>query len=175
MINIFIRDDIDNDETCISSMTYTEWDHCNFFDNDTRIGYNHNPTKIPFNIMKQLLFRGIPPFQITNRKFIYDYEIDKYDDLNIIQQCKLFNNCFHKTIDKVNKNEDIFNMTTVTMPFIICDIANVAKMEMYQILDGLLKDIITNDCIECILSFIYMNWNKLLPNIDNENILIKAG
>ena len=179
MINIFVRDenkwDDDTDEID------NQWYHCNFFDT-SRLDYRNrcNPAnKISIDIMKQLLFRGIPPFQITNRADILDYEIDEYDDLTITQQSKLFFDCLHQTLDKVIVNKDIFRLRAATIPLMICEIADSVQPQMQQILDELLKDKINPDCIPIILQYIYIDWNSLLPKIDDidgdRKIAMEAG
>eukprot|EP01083_Nonionella_stella_P022078 61054_1 len=122
------------------------WYHANFFDNDTRLEYNHKATKISFHILRQLLFRGIPPFQITNRKHISDHEVEIYDDLTIGQQSKLFDECY-KTIDHFAVSH--WSWMTAAIPFM--------------------------DCVECVLGFVYMDWNALLPDIEDGNLTVQAG
>eukprot|EP01083_Nonionella_stella_P230777 815497_1 len=162
MINIFIREE---------EKRAASWYHANFFDDDTRLEYNHKPTKISFRMMKQLLFRGILPFQITNRKHISDYEVEIYDHLTIHQQSKLFHQCFYRTLDNFPRRCNWIAFKTATMPFIVCDIANAVKIEMQH----LLKDIMTKDCIECVLSFVYLDWNELLPHVDDQSLTVKVG
>eukprot|EP01084_Bolivina_argentea_P047607 87734_1 len=177
IINIFTEEEV-NDE---SKDTEISWYHVNFFDTCAVRDYGkdgRSPAKISLFITNELLFRGIPPFQIINRKHLYDYEIETYQYLNINEQAKLFQTCFHNTIEKIyasKNNYDYFDARTPTIPFFICDIAKLAKKKMYDLLDDCLKGLLTEHCVHCILDFVYMNWNNLLPNIDNENMIVKVG
>eukprot|EP01084_Bolivina_argentea_P182246 314661_1 len=158
IINVFVEND---NNYCI----------VNFFEN-IYLKYNCNtfntPNKLCHRLLKQLLFRGIPPFQIRQNIYTNDKIItNQFNDI-------------YNTLTNDIRVEESYEWNGVPMiifpvfvAIIICKVADEAKEEMYALLDKYLSSIITDDCIQCIVSFIYMNWNKLLPKVVDQNIMRK--
>ena len=175
IINVFCEESETDDEDG-NSYKYNRWIHRSFFDNP---GENYaDPVSISLDIMKELLFRGIPPLQIQNRAPIADYEIEKYSKYTLDAQSKFYNQCINDMMTRKDNTKyfsSLSGLRTITLPLIVCNIANSIKKEMNEILNACLDSIMTQDCIQCILDYIYVDWNDLMPEFDENDTLIMTA
>ncbi len=66
-------------------------------------------------------------------------------------------------------------LKAVTAPLIISNLAKLAKQKMYNLLRGCIVKYVNDDCIYCVLDFIYMDLDTLYAADIEENMIVKVG
>ena len=178
MINIFC-DEVDIENKDGNTSKQNRWYHFSFFDL-TGAAWIIDPECISFDMIKKLLSRGIPPLQIKNCRHIRDYEIDKYTKISINDQSKILHQCLKEMLNRKypsfsDTGTGLITIRSMTIPFIVHDIAVSARNKMKEILNECLTNSVTQDCAQCILDYIYVDWSSLIPEYDEKNMLIKLG
>ena len=150
----------------MSAQHYEPMVHLNFFDSIEYKRKSFRSIKMSPTLIKQLLFRGIPPFQIVqyNQSFFEMNPISISFDLEKMAQGLCESDDLKKALTKDDAVACLKRLRATTAPLMIYDLFVAAKQDMFECLSAL--DIITDDCVHCVLNFLYIEVNDTVVDDD---------
>ena len=147
--------------------------HLNFFDSIEYKRKSFQSVKMSPTLIKELLFRGIPPFQIVqyNQSFFEMNPISISFDLEKMAQGQYELDDLRKALTKDDAVACLKRLRATTAPLIIYDLFVAAKQDMFECLSAL--DIITDDCVHCVLNFLFIGYS--ITAVDDDDMVSKLG